>query len=67
MLELKYKVYLLTYFAYAMNHACRMTLAYNKPNVKISYGLTPVHLGILDALVFIAYGVGSFFRYYFFG
>lgn len=66
-MELKYKVYILTFFAYAMNHACRMTLAYNKPNLKISFGLTPVHLGILDALVYIFYGVGSFFRYAFFG
>ncbi len=60
-------VYLLTYWAYAMNHACRMTLAYNKPNIKTTFGLTAVDLGIIDALVYIAYGMGTFFRFYFFG
>ena len=64
---MKYKVYVLTYFAYAMNHACRMTYSYNKPNIKNSYGLSPVHLGIIDALIYLSYGIGSFFRYYFYG
>jgi sugar phosphate permease len=64
---MKYTVYVLTYLAYAMNNACRMTLAYNKPNIKLAYGLTPVHLGIIDALIYLSYGIGSFFRYYFFG
>ena len=62
-LEEKNKVYIITYFAYAMNHACRMTLAYNKPNIRTTFGLTAIHLGILDALIYIAYGVGCFFRY----
>ena len=64
---MKYTVYVLTYFAYAMNHACRMTYAYNKPNVKSAYGLSPVQLGIIDALIYLSYGIGTFFRYYFFG
>jgi len=50
-----------------MNHACRMTLAYNKPNIKNTFGFSPVHLGVLDALIYIAYGIGTFFRFSFFG
>ncbi len=64
---MKNTVYVLTYLAYAMNHACRMTYAYNKPNIKTTYGLSPVHLGILDALIYLSYGIATFFRYYFFG
>jgi len=64
---MKYTVYVLTYFAYAMNHACRMALAYNKPNVKKAYGLSAFDLGILDALIYLSYGIGSFFRYHFSG
>lgn len=64
---MKYAVYILTYCAYAMNHACRMTLAYNKPNIKNTFGFSPVHLGVLDALIYIAYGIGTFFRFSFFG
>ncbi len=64
---MKNRVYIMTYCAYAMNHACRMTLAYNKPNIRATFGLTAMHLGIIDALVYIAYGIGTLFRFYFFG
>lgn len=67
MLSKKNLVYLLTFWAYAMIHACRMTLAYNKPNIKMAFGLTAVDLGMLDAFIYIAYGIGTFFRFYFFG
>ncbi len=63
---MKYRVYVLTYLAYAMNSACRMTLAYNKLNIKTAFGLTPIHLGVIDALVYLSYGIGSFFRYFVF-
>lgn len=64
---MKYKVYVLTYLAYAMNFACRMTLAFNKPSIKTSYGLTSFDLGIMDALIYLSYGIGSFFKFCFYG
>lgn len=64
---MKYRVFILTYLSYAMIQACRMSLAYNKPNIRDSFGLTATHLGLMDAAIYISYGVGSFFRFYLFG
>ena len=43
---MKYTVFILTFLAYAVNHACRMTLSFNKPNIKMTFGFTPLQLGM---------------------
>jgi len=59
----KKKVFFLSFLIYASVHAMRMTYSFNKVNIKTTFGINSFFLGIMDALLFVALSLGTFFRY----
>ena len=62
---MKNKVFWITYMAFATNHMLRTCYAFNKAHIKIAFGLSDIHLGLLDALIYISYGLAIIGRYWF--
>ena len=60
---MKYLTCLLTFFSYSSLHTLRMCYSFNKLYIKQQFQITDFYLGVLDALVYISLGVGTFMRY----
>lgn len=59
----KTKVFVLTFLTYASVHTMRMAYSFSKAHIKLTFGISSLSLGLMDALIFIALALGTFFRY----
>lgn len=60
---MKYRAYILTFFAYVLMHTLRTGYSYSKPFFQSQFQLSNIFLAFLDFSIYFAMGIGFLARY----
>lgn len=62
---MKYRAYILTFFAYVLMHCLRTGYSYSKPYFQSQFQLSNIFLAFLDFSIYFTMGIGFLIRYLF--